>query len=278
MAQEYLSKKFDFNDPDFAQVFDETSLWSAYFGKLLLDNVSLKKNLNVLDVGCGNGFPLFELAHQLGPSANLTGVDIWEPALQRALFKKNFYGLKNVEIIKADASELPFKNNQFDLITSNLGINNFEKPQKSLDECFRVLNPSGEIKITTNTVGHMRLFYSVYEKVLKNIGKSDLIPALKKQEAHRKTVEEILDLFKNSGFQIVKTINDSQTLRYLDGTAFLRHSLTVFGFLGGWRSILKKEDEALVFSTLEEELNEIASEEGELRMNIPMLFINAKKN
>ena len=163
MDQEYLNKKFDFDDPNFAQFFDETSLWSAYFGRLLLENVPLKKNLNVLDVGCANGFPLFELAHQLGPSSNLTGIDIWEPALQRAISKQKFYNLKNVKIIKADAANLPFKNNKFDLITSNLGINNFEKPQKSLDECFRVLKPNREILITSNTVGHMRLFYSVID-------------------------------------------------------------------------------------------------------------------
>jgi len=46
--------------------------------------------LHVLDIGCGTGFPLFELAHQLGPSAKLIGVDIWEPAILRANFKKNF--------------------------------------------------------------------------------------------------------------------------------------------------------------------------------------------
>lgn len=167
MPQDFLNKKVDFNDPGFVQVFDETSLWGAYFGKLLLENVPLKKGLKVLDLGCGTGFPLFELAHQLGPSSSLTGVDIWEPAIERANFKKDYYGLKNVTILKCDAAELPFKMNQFDLITSNLGINNFERPKKVLDECYRVLKPNGEMIITTNTVGHMRLFYSIFEQVLK---------------------------------------------------------------------------------------------------------------
>jgi ubiquinone/menaquinone biosynthesis C-methylase UbiE len=278
MTQEYLNKIVDLGDPDFVQVFDESSLWSAYFGRLLLENLPLKKGLHVLDVGCGTGFPLIEIANQMGPSSKLIGIDIWEHALDRANFKKKYYNLKNVEIIKADASDLPFEDRRFDLITSNLGINNFEKPQKALNECSRVLKPNGEMIITTNTVGHMRLFYSVYEEVLKNLERSSLIPQLQNQEAHRKTAGEIMDMFKKSGFQIVKTINDSLTLRYLDGTAFLRHSLTVCGFLEGWRNILKKEDEVIVFKKLEEKLNEIAAIEGELRMNIPMLFIHAKKS
>ena len=111
MSQEYLNKKVDLNDPDLAQVFDETSLWGAYFGRLLLENVPLKRGLQVLDIGCGNGFPLFEIAHQLGQSSNLTGIDIWKSALQRARFKKKYYDLKNVEIVDADVADMPFQNN-----------------------------------------------------------------------------------------------------------------------------------------------------------------------
>ena len=278
MNQDYLNKEVDLNDPNFANVFDETSLWSAYFGKILLENIPLKRDQSVLDVGCGNGFPLFEIAHQLGSSSKVVGVDIWEDALQRAKFKKAFYDLKNVSIVKADASNMPFDNESFDLITSNLGINNFEHPQKSLDECFRVLKKGGEILITTNTVGHMNLFYRSFEKTLTELDLNDLVPALKKQEAHRKTVLEIKGLFQKSKFTISNVIENHLTLRYLDGTAFLNHSLTIFGFLDGWKNILKEDQQKEVFKHLERQLNEIATEKGELQMNIPMLLIHAKKD
>jgi len=108
--------------------------------------------------------------------------------------------------VDADAADLPFENNHFDLITSNLGINNFEYPQKALNECFRVLKPNGEMLITTNTVGHMQLFYSVYETVLKNAKRMDLVSELNKQEAHRKTQQEFLEMFQLAGFQVIKTM------------------------------------------------------------------------
>ena len=277
MEQDYLQTQVDMNDPDLAQVFDETSLWGGYFGRLLFENVPLRSHLKVLDVGCGNGFPLFELAHQLGPTCQLTGMDIWEPALQRAAFKKKFYKLENVEIVKADASKMPFGDEYFDLIVSNLGINNFQDPRQVLNECYRVLKPNAEMLITTNTVGHMKLFYSVYREVLKTTGRSALLPQLERQEAHRKTADEIITMFQIAGFHIVNTIDDNLRLRYLDGTSFLRHSLTVYGFLGGWRSILKEEEEKLIFGKIEEKLNEIAEINGDIRFNVPMLLVHARK-
>jgi ubiquinone/menaquinone biosynthesis C-methylase UbiE len=44
--------------------------------------VELRTGLTVLDVGCGTGFPLLELAERLGPDARLHGVDPWVPAME----------------------------------------------------------------------------------------------------------------------------------------------------------------------------------------------------
>lgn len=42
---------------DFASTWDELPLWSAPFGIKILDLIDYKKNINVLDIGCGTGFP-----------------------------------------------------------------------------------------------------------------------------------------------------------------------------------------------------------------------------
>src|SRR4029453_6115229 len=81
---EFLQFKVDLSSPDILAAYDELPLWSAMFGLLLLEHVPLK-DVNVgLDVGCGTGFPLIELAERLGPSAHVHGVDPWTAALTRA--------------------------------------------------------------------------------------------------------------------------------------------------------------------------------------------------
>ncbi len=74
----------NFSAAEIATVYDELSLWSPRFGHLLFSHIPLQKDLDILDVGCGTGFPLFELAHVYGESCRVTGVDIWEEALGKA--------------------------------------------------------------------------------------------------------------------------------------------------------------------------------------------------
>jgi SAM-dependent methyltransferase len=72
------------DDLEFAAAIDELPLWSAPFGMRLLEAVPLDPGAAVLDVGCGTGFPLLELAHRLGPRARLVGLDPWAAVLGRA--------------------------------------------------------------------------------------------------------------------------------------------------------------------------------------------------
>src|SRR5947199_6754629 len=99
---DYLEQRIDFPDSNVVTIFDELSLWSARFGTLLLDNLELVHGITGLDVGCGAGFPLFELAQIHGDSCHFTGVDTWQEALDRAELKRRMYGLHNVRLVKSD--------------------------------------------------------------------------------------------------------------------------------------------------------------------------------
>lgn len=274
---EFLSKKYDLDDPEKVTIFDELSLWSSYFTRLLLDNIEMKPNQKILDIGFGLGVPLLELASRLGESCQLTGIDPWEAAGVRAKWKLEQYGLNNVNIVCRGAEDMPFENESFDMVISNLGINNFENPDKILAECYRVLKKGGKIVLTTNLVGHYQEFYIVFEAVLKELKLKHLLSKLKAQEAHRGTIETTREQLENCGFSIPKLIKDRFYFRYLNGSAFLRHPLTVIGFLGGWRSIIEGEDKGLIFSKIEKKLNEKAKWDGELKMTVPMLYLEGVK-
>jgi ubiquinone/menaquinone biosynthesis C-methylase UbiE len=272
----YLSYKFE-DSKTFVETFDELPLWSASFGLLLLKHVELKREMTVVDIGSGAGFPLLELASRLGNSCKLTGIDPWANANERARQKIKNYGLRNVEIIEASAAELPFADNSVDLIVSNLGINNFEQPQNVFNECKRVLKAGGKLALTTNIARHWKEFYRIFESTLQQIGKHDFIAALKKDEARRGTVESVSALFTNSGLKVSRHFEESFEMKFLDGTAFLNHHFVKLGWLESWMKLFPEDELQEIFSALEENLNLHAKEHNGLALSVPMIFVEGEK-
>jgi ubiquinone/menaquinone biosynthesis C-methylase UbiE len=273
----YLEHRINFNDPAIASICDELSFWSSRFGRLLFEQVEIRRGIRILDVGCANGFPLFELAHVFGGSCELKGIDVWPEAIARARDKLKVYGLRNVEIIEADAARQPFADSTFDLIVSNLGVNNFADPPAALRECFRVAAPEARIVLTTNVNGHYREFYDVYRETLRELDKTAYLDALQAQETHRGTKESTCELLREAGFEIVKIVEDSFQMRFADADALFNHALTKLGFLEGWRGVVPAEDAPAIFATIEAKLGEIAARDGELRMTVPMLYVEGAK-
>ena len=52
------------------------------------------------------------------------------------------FSLARVQTVRADGAALPFPDRTFDLIVSNLGVNNFSSPMATLGECSRVAKVS----------------------------------------------------------------------------------------------------------------------------------------
>lgn len=272
----YLDYQFE-DSPEFVDTFDELPLWSAAFGLLLLKHLPLQPGLTVLDIGSGAGFPLLELAGRLGPSSRLYGLDPWANANERARKKIRNYGLTNVEVVQASAEDIPFPEQHFDLIVSNLGINNFENPERVFRECHRVLKPQGKLALTTNLNGHWQTFYDIFENTLRQLGKDELIPGLLAQQAHRGTVASIAQLFTEAGFASPLHHSEQMEMRFLDGSAFLNHYFVKLGWLASWRDLLPEADRPAVFASLEQELNAHALAAGGLILQVPMAYLEAEK-
>lgn len=261
----YLEFDADFSSPDFVSAYDELPLWSAMFGLLLLDEVPLAGVRAALDVGCGTGFPLIELAERLGPAAHVDGVDVWTAGLARAAAKIALRQTPNVTLHEAGASSLPFPDATFDLIVSNLGINNFDDRVAALRECRRVARPGATLALTTNLQGHMRELYEVFASVLSSVG------ALNDHVAHRATIAGTRTLLEEAGFTVTRVVERTVRMRFASGTALLNHHFIKLGFLDAWKKVVPPGEEPRVFAELQRRLDE----RGELALTIPMAYLEA---
>ena len=273
--QDYLAFSIDLEDAEVVSAYDELPLWSAMFGLLLLAHIPLRRHTTVLDVGHGTGFPLIELAERLGSTCRVHGIDRWEMALKRAQRKARVRGVENVRLWQGDAAAMPFRDGEFDLVVSNLGINNFSDPDAVLQECWRVSRPAATLALTTNLQGHMREFYDVFEATLLDLSLKEAIPALRRDIEHRATVEGLTALFERTGFHLAKVHRATSSMRFADGSALLNHYFIKLGFLDGWKNVLEPGDLGRTFARLETNLNALAEARGQLKLTIPMAYVEA---
>lgn len=275
----YLKTDFDFNSDVLIEVLDELPLWSAPFGLKLLDKVKLSPNIKALDIGFGAGFPLTELAMRLGNSCTIYGIDPWEAAVKRAKKKIDIYGISNIEILEGVAEEIPIEDASIDLITSNNGINNVDDLDKTLSECARILKSEGQFVQTVNLDSTMHEFYSVLKLVLLDINLNDCVDKMYKQiYDKRKPLTEFIQKIEVNGFSISEVEEDNFEYKFVDGTTLLNHYFIRLAFIDGWKSIVPEHKQQLVFEQVETELNKLAKKQGFIKLSIPFVVINAKRN
>ena len=270
-------EEIDYKTPEFGDLYDELPLWSAPFGLLLLEHVKMRPSITILDVGAGTGFLTIELAQRCGSDAKVIAVDPWEAAMTRLMRKVDHLGIQNVRTLVQDASTIDLPDASVDLIVSNLGINNFDNPEATLRSCFRVAKPGASLYLTTNLAGHMAEFYEAYRNVLVELGYTGQLATLDAHIGHRATVDSVRTLLERAGFKFIEAVTRSFPERFVDGSSLLRHYFMRLGFVQGWKSVAPQGAVEATFAALENRLNELAAERGELSLTIPAACIEACK-
>ena len=133
------------------------SLGTHYIIKILaLKILKIKPKSNVLDICCGTG-DFTSIISKIEPRANVIGLDFSTEMIKLAQ-KKN---PKKV-FIEGDVTNLPFKEGEFDFVTSGFGLRNIENRQRALIEINRVLKKGG--KFLHLDFGIHNLLWKLFDK------------------------------------------------------------------------------------------------------------------
>jgi SAM-dependent methyltransferase len=106
--------------------------YSSALAEALCDAAGVSDDDAALDVGCGPGALLAELARRLG-SGRVAGVDPSPPFVAAARLR-----VPGADIREAAAEQLPFADASFDVVLSQLVVNFTSDPQRAIDEMRRV--------------------------------------------------------------------------------------------------------------------------------------------
>ena len=103
-----------------------------------------------LDVCCGTGDIAFALARR---GTEVVGLDFSEPMLAVARQRAEASGTKaqnpsaNLQFIRGDAQQIPFADDQFEIVTVGYGLRNLENWEAGLNEMQRVAKPGGRLLV-----------------------------------------------------------------------------------------------------------------------------------
>lgn len=111
------------------------------------DRAELKPGQTALDVCCGTGDMVFELAGRVQPAGSVVGCDFSERMLDRAREKGHERGASGTRFEWADALDLPYAEGRFDAVTVGFGVRNLADLDRGLSEMARVLKPGGRMVI-----------------------------------------------------------------------------------------------------------------------------------
>lgn len=109
--------------------------------------LGLEPGQDVLDIGSGPGFLACEMAEAVGPGGSVHGIDSSDAMLSVARQRRPTTGSAPVEFGPGQATELPFPDGAFDVVTSTQVYEYVHDIPAALAEARRVLRPGGRLLV-----------------------------------------------------------------------------------------------------------------------------------
>lgn len=157
--------------------------------KKIIRFADIKKNYNVLDLGCGEGY----LLSMMPETKEKLGVDISKKALKEA--RKVLKNNPKIKLLFGDGHNIKFNDKYFDVITCSEMLEHVPYPKKVIAEIHRILKDNGKAVISLPDEKRIRDIM----RILKNTGLLKFLHAARKKEDYEWHLHE-------SDLQFVKKI------------------------------------------------------------------------
>lgn len=190
-------------------LIEYTCRYKEILHRLIFEHVKNRSPCSILDIGCRWGNDLKKVS-LINADMDIFGVDVCSDALEVA--SKKLEKNQNVHLCQAKGEDLPFKENDFDIIFASEVIEHIDQVEKFIKEVHRVLKNQDVLIITTpskfnytHVIG--KIVPSPFKKSLRkfvyyiNPGDPDVNP-----HVYQYTPRELKKLFEKNGSRVGRII------------------------------------------------------------------------
>ena len=159
-----LEREFDSTkiQLDYNKVAWFYNLWSrlteSKAAKYVIESAEIKNGETILEIACGTGV-VFEQIVKRNPNGKNTGIDLSPAMLDKAKKRLSKLNNANYKLIEADALNLNFKEETFNVIINNFMIDLMpvEFFDKLAKEFYRLLKSDGIVVLSTFSFGKKKI-------------------------------------------------------------------------------------------------------------------------
>ena len=152
--------------------------------KIVANSVDPKRGQRVLDLAAGTGTSSMAFLRD--------GVEVIASDFSEGMLAEGRKRHPELEFVFADATNLPFKDAEFDAVTISFGLRNVVDVDKALAEMYRVTKPGGRIVICEFSKVHVPVFKTLYNTYLESVLPKFSALSSKAPEAYTYLAESIL--------------------------------------------------------------------------------------
>lgn len=154
--------------------------------------LNVQEEIHFLDIGCGTGWAVGEVAKLTEDKGLFYGVDLSPKMIEKA--KRNFSGQDNFRFLQANVESIPLNDDFFDIIICTNSFHHYLNPGQALNEMYRLLKSGGKVYILDPTSDLW---------ILKLTDKA--VKWFEPEHVKMYSTEEFQELFSKAGLKYIDT-------------------------------------------------------------------------
>jgi ubiquinone/menaquinone biosynthesis C-methylase UbiE len=211
--------------------------FSALFGRMLLARLPRDERLQILDIGCGSGYPALDIMRRLSAGGRVIAIDpdaaLIDLARRRALDdagRRIFFKVESADV-------LSFGNEVFDVVTANLALASFQQPESALGEMYRVLVRGGRLLLTQPLTGTFEEVFDMFREVALKRDDEALRQRTERIAARYPEPSTLEAVVRGAGFDGVEILTEEFQIPFGSAGEIFSDPMIRFVALPEWRWI-----------------------------------------